>query len=331
MHDRFVRAATLFCLPLAALILLAAAAHSAELIPFRVGIAAPTVNMLPLWTAQQAGLFKARGLDAQIVNTDGGSRGLAEVGAGRLQAMMVGLSSVIEANDKGGDYRLIASGANTMSFRFFGARGISNASALKGKIVGVSTFGSESDSAATMALKQLGLSRSDVQLVEAGGTLKRLAALKSGALAATALNEPADTEAKLGGLPLLADLKAELPWIFTAIAVDRNALTSSREQFREFLRAYIEGIYLALSDSARARQILNAEFRGISPAALGATYEDFRARVPRDAVPSRAGAELMMRELRARKAIEAYIDPSLVTDLQRGGILDQLRRQYRVE
>jgi hypothetical protein len=47
-----------------------------------------------------------------------------------------------------------------------------------------------------LALKQLGLSRGDVSMVEAGGTLKRLDALKSGALARTALNEPADTQAQ---------------------------------------------------------------------------------------------------------------------------------------
>src|SRR5215471_5234361 len=110
---------------------------------FRIGIAAPTVNMLPLWMGQSAGLFQVRGPDVEIVNTDGGSRGLAEVGAGRLEAMTVGLSAVIDANGKGGDYRLIASGANTMSFRFFGANGIASAPALKGKTVGVSAFGSE--------------------------------------------------------------------------------------------------------------------------------------------------------------------------------------------
>ena len=115
--------------------------------PFKLGITAPTVNMLPLWIARDAGVFKARGLDIDIVVTDGGSRGLADVGAGRLQEMTVGLSSVLDANGKGGDYRLIASGANTMSFRFFGANRVINADELRGKKVGVSAFGSESDSA----------------------------------------------------------------------------------------------------------------------------------------------------------------------------------------
>src|SRR5258707_14868001 len=111
-----------------------------------------------------------------------------------------------------------------MSFRFFGAKGVEGAASLKGKKIGVSTFGSESDSAASLALKQLGLTRRDVRVVEAGGTLKRLEALQSGTLAATALNEPADTQASRGGLPLLVDLKANLPWIFTAIVMDRTYL-----------------------------------------------------------------------------------------------------------
>src|SRR5258708_28466862 len=183
---------------------------------FRVGIAAPTVNMLPLWMAQEAGLFKARGLAVEIVNTDGGSRGLAEVGAGRLEAMTVGLSSVIDANGKNGDYRLIASGANTMSFRFFGAKSVAGASSLKDKKIGVSAFGSESDSAASMALKQLGLTRRDVSVVEAGGTLQPLELLKSGALAATALNEPPDTQAQREGLPPLPHFKPHPPSTFTA-------------------------------------------------------------------------------------------------------------------
>src|SRR5258708_9590856 len=202
----------------AAMIFLGAAVsvRAAPATPFRVGIAAPTVNMLPLWMGQEAGLFKARGLAVEIVNTDGGSRGLAEVGAGRLEAMTVGLSSVIDANGKNGDYRLIASGANTMSFRFFGAKGVTGGASLKGKKIGVSTFGSESDSAASMALKQLGLTRREISMVEAGGTLKRLDALKSGALAATALNEPPDTQAQREGLPPLPHFKPHPPSTFTA-------------------------------------------------------------------------------------------------------------------
>src|SRR5258708_4833370 len=314
-----------------------ASASTAPATRFRVGIAAPTVNMLPLWMGQETGLFKARGLAVEIVNTDGGSRGLAEVGAGRLEAMTVGLSSVIDANGKNGDYRLIASGANTMSFRFFGAKGVAGAASLKGKKIGVSTFGSESDSAASMALKQLGLTRRDVSVVEAGGTLKRLELLKSGGIAASALNEPADTQAQREGLPLLVDLKADLPWIFTAIVVDKRYLAAHRDAVKDFLRAYVEAIYVALSDASRAKMVLAAEFKDFPPAVIEATYEDFKARVPRDAAPSRLGAETMLRELPALGApvkstnVADYVDASLIEELRREGFFDAMKKKYRVD
>ena len=315
----------------------AVSVHAAPATPFRVGIAAPTVNMLPLWMGQEAGLFKARGLAVEIVNTDGGSRGLAEVGEGRLEAMTVGLSSVIDANGKNGDYRLIASGANTMSFRFFGAKGVAGAASLKGKKIGVSTFGSESDSAASMALKQLKLTRGDVSVVEAGGTLKRLDMLKAGSIAATALNEPADTQAQHEGLPLLVDLKADLPWIFTAIVMDRRYLATHRGAVKDFLRAYVEAIYVALSDAPRAKGVLAGEFKDFSPAIIQATYDDFKARVPRDAAPSRVGAETMLRELPALGApvkstnVADYVDASLIEELRREGFFDAMKKKYRVE
>jgi NitT/TauT family transport system substrate-binding protein len=329
-----IRALVLFA---AAIVSLAQRPAEAAAAVFRIGIAAPTVNMLPLWIGRETGLFKARGLDVEIVNTDGGSRGLAQIGQGALQAMTVGLSAVIDANSKGGDYRLIASGANTMSFRFFGAKGVENAAALKGKKIGVSAFGSESDSAASMALKQLGLTRRDVTMVEAGGTLKRLEALESGALAASALNEPADSQAQRDRLPLLVDLKANLPWIFTAIVMDRSYLAAHRDTAKDFLRAYVEAIYLALSDPLRAKAVLAGEFKEFSPAVVQAAYDDFEARVPRDAAPSRQGAETMLREIPAfgtpvkSTNVGDYIDASLIEDLRREGFFDAMKKKYRVQ
>lgn len=309
---------------------------AAEPIPFKIGIAAPTVNMLPLWIGKSSGVFAAHGINLEIVNTDGGSRGLAEVGQGKLQAMTVGLSAVIDANGKGGDYRLIASGANTMSFRFFGANRVINADDLRGKKVGVSAFGSESDSAALLALKQMGLARNEVTVVESGGTLKRLQALKSGAISATALNEPADSQAEHDKLPLLMDLKVNQPWIFTAIVVDRKYLQSHREQVKEFLRAYIESVYLALSNPQAGMLALAKELKDFPPEVIEATYADFKTRVPRDAALSREGAETMLRELPGlgvavkSKNVADYVDSSLIDELRSDGFLESVTKRYRV-
>ena len=87
---------------------------------------------------------------------NGGSRGAEELQAGRIDVMHVGLSSVVKLNRAGGDLRLIGSLSNVIRFTFFSAPGVKTAADLKGGVMGVSTFGSESDSTVTLALQAPG-------------------------------------------------------------------------------------------------------------------------------------------------------------------------------
>jgi NitT/TauT family transport system substrate-binding protein len=316
--------------------LICGAAGAQELSPFKAGITAPTVNMLPLWLARDEGLFRAHGLDVEIVITDGGSKGLADVGAGRLDEMTVGLSSVLDANGKGGDYRLVASGANTLSLGFFGAKGIAGPAQLKGKTVAISAKGSESDTAARFALRRMGLAPQDVQIAEFGGTEKRLAALESGMAAASALNAPVNFMAERASLPKLADLANDVPWIFTGLVFDRGYISRNPERVKQFLRGYVEGIYFGLAHEAGAKAALMRAFKGLDAAIVQATYDDFKRRVPRDAAPSHEGAENMIRELPAlgtpvkSTRIGDYIDEGPLSDLAREGFFAAMKKKYGV-
>jgi hypothetical protein len=138
----------------------------------------------------------------------------------------------------------------------------------------------------------------------------------------------------MSGLPLLVDLKANLPWIFTAIVVDRRYLETHRAALLNFLRAYGEGIHLALSDEARAKRVLAAEFAQFSPAIVQITYDDFKARVPRDAAPSPDGIATQLREfpglgiaLKSTNAAD-YVDASLIDALKREGFFTALQAKY---
>jgi NitT/TauT family transport system substrate-binding protein len=309
-------------------------ASAQQVTPFRVGIAGQTINMLPMWMAEEGGFFQQQGLDVEIVNMEGGSRGLRAVILGDLQAMNVGLSAVVEANGRGADLRLIASSSNTMRFGFFAAHDVKDAADLKGEKVGVSSFGSESDVATTLALQQLGLSRQDVNIVETGGTLRRLAALKAGEIKATPLNEPANIMARSEGFPKLVDLAEKVPWIFNGVVVSRSYLRTQPENVTRFLRAYLEGTYLALSDDTRAKAILAKVFKTENAAVINGSYGEFKRLMPRDAAPLRAGAENVIAQLSAlgtpvgSKNVDDHMDAGLIDQLKRDGLVDGLRRKY---
>jgi ABC-type nitrate/sulfonate/bicarbonate transport system substrate-binding protein len=330
-----VRGRTLAAFAALSILAISTAAHAAT--PFKAGITGPTVNMLPLWLARDEALFRAHGLDVEIVVTDGGSRGLAEIGQGRLQEMTVGLSAVLDANSKGANYRLVASGANNLSLGFYAASGVTTGAQLKGRTIGISARGSESDTAAMFALRRLGLARGDVRIVELGGTEKRLDALKSGAVAASALNAPVNFMAERVPLPKLVDLANDVPWIFTGLVFSRDLIATDRDTVKNFLRGYIEGVYFALSNAARAKATLAREFKGLDASIVQATYDDFKRRVPRDARPSREGAAARIRELPAfgvavkSTNVADYIDTSLLDELTREGFFDAMKNKYGVE
>ncbi len=299
-------------------------------IAFRAGIADPVNTVLAWWTAQAAGFYADQGLAVDIVNMNGGSRGAEELKAGRLEVMHVGLSSVVKLNRAGADLRLIGSLSNVIRFTFFSAPGVKGAADLKGSTIGVSTFGSESDSTVTLALARLGLSRSDVTLKEYGGGPRRLAALKSGEIKATALNEPFTSLGREQGVNVMVDLVPEqIPWLFSGITVRRDEIASNRDALTRFLKATIEGNYLALSDERRAKEILAKELKISDPKIIDISYNDFKQQSPPDLEPSRRGAENILAQLPGGSSTVAdYVDTGILDSLKQAGFFEEMRRKY---
>jgi ABC-type nitrate/sulfonate/bicarbonate transport system substrate-binding protein len=295
---------------------------------FKVGISEPVNTVLAIWVAEDAGCYAAEGLSVEIVNMSGGSRGAAELAAGRLDAMHVGLSSVVRLNRTGADLRIVAALANFIRFTLFASSGVATPAQLKGGVVGVSTFGSESETVAALALERLGLTRGDVTLKEFGGSARRLAALESGEIAATALNEPAASLAREQGLRILVDLVPErIPWLFTGIAVRREAIGS--ERLLRFLRAVAEGNALAHSDAARGKAAL-AKGAGIgNPKIVDIAYEDFRALSPPGIAPTAAAANNILAQFPGvGRDLADYIDTSILDGMRRDGVFERLQDKY---
>src|SRR5690348_13523470 len=146
----------------AAAALLAAApyARADDLIPFRMGISAPSFTILPVHFADVGGFYAKNGLKVEIVNAEGGTRGLQVLLSGEMQAMHVGLAAAVQANLKGADLRLVATTVNLMPFTVFATKP-TNPPLPKGATVAISTFGSETDIAVSIMLRELGMTRDD--------------------------------------------------------------------------------------------------------------------------------------------------------------------------
>jgi NitT/TauT family transport system substrate-binding protein len=308
----------------------ASAQQTPQPILIKAGISDPVNTVLAWYMAHAAGLYTAQGLNVDIMNMSGGSKGAAELQAGRIDVMHVGLSSVIRVNQSGGELRVIGSLSNVIRFTFFSAPGVKAPADLKGGVVGVSTFGSESDSTVTLALQKLGLTRDDVVIKEFGGGSRRLAAVKSGEIKATALNEPISSQARAEGVNVLVDLVPDqIPWLFSGIVVRHDDIGARRDLLMRFLKASIEGNYIALTDAKRAKQVLAKELKISSTKILDITYDDFKQQSPQNLEPSTAGAVNILKQFpNVSQKIGDYLDTSLLDALKKDGFFSAMQQKY---
>src|SRR5580704_11174717 len=299
----------------------------------KAGISDPVNTVLAWYMARAAGLYGAQGLNVEILNMNGGSRGAEELQAARIDVMHVGLSSVVKVNQAGGDLRVIGSLSNVIRFTFFSAPGVKTAADLKGGIVGVSTFGSESDSTVTLALQKLGLTRDDVIVKEYGGGTKRLEALKSGEIKATAINEPIASLAREQGVNVLVDLVPDqIPWLFSGVVVRKEDIGARRDLLTRFLKASIEGNYIALTDAKRAKSVLAKELKITSPKVLDIAYNDFKQQSPQNLEPSVPGAVNILKLFpNADQKVGDYLDTSLLDALKNDGFFAAMEQKYNLK
>src|ERR1051325_3425594 len=112
--------------------------------------------------AIDAGFYEAQGLKAEIVHMVGGKDSGPDLSAGKIQAMHIGMSSVVRANLAGRQLRCIGSLSNVVRNTMFAAASIKTNAELKGATFGISSTGSESDSLTSLVLSRIGLTRADV-------------------------------------------------------------------------------------------------------------------------------------------------------------------------
>src|SRR5215218_5740490 len=96
---------TLSALATAAALTLTSPAFAQSPADVRVGTSGTANTVLAIWMAEDAGLYAKHNLKVTLSNMGGGSRGAEEVRAGKLDVMHVGLSSVVQLNQKGADLR----------------------------------------------------------------------------------------------------------------------------------------------------------------------------------------------------------------------------------
>ena len=300
---------------------------------FKVGEASPANTFFAIWMAEAAGLYEQNGLDFEIIKMVGGSETGPALSSGKIQLMHIGMSSVVRANSAGFNVTTIGSLSNVIRSTLFAAPGVIGAEEIKGNKVGISSTGSESELSTVIALKKLGLSRNDIEFQEIG--VERLSHLKNGTVKATMLGEPLRSIALADGLKPVCDLLADrVPWLYSGLVVDKTYLKENRDTVLSFMRATIEGNYLAVKEHDRAKDIMAKALNITNAKNLDITYNNFKTYTPLNAEPTIEGGKNIIATVEARnksKNIDDYIDQTIQTELRQEGFFEAMKKKYKLD
>ena len=130
---------------------------------------------------------------------------------------------------------------------------------------------------------------------------------------------------------MLVDLVPEqIPWVFSSIAVRRSDIAGRRDALTRFLKATIEGNYLALPDEKRAKEVLAKELKITDPKILDIAYSDFKAQSPPNLEISRAGAENILAQFPdGSRKLDDYVDTACSRRFETEGYFAAMQQKYK--
>jgi len=315
-------------------LILVSSARAQELKKIKIGYPAIAYNQIHIWVAMDAGLFKKRGLDAEIVFFRGGQMATQALVAG--DPPIVNIGTVVQAGLQGHDVVLIASSENAYNYSVVARPGIAKIEQLKGKRLVVSGFGSASHNASLILFKKFNLEpNKDVALVVAGPTSDRLSAVEAGQIDATVVTPSELPRTRKQGLVEvydMLDLGVEVQG--NGFATSRSFIKSQRETVVSALKGYVEAIYYIYRHRDETRKIVAKYLRLSDAAVLDATYAAFVKSVAKRPYPTLKGIQFLLDEVAAKlpnaktAKPEQFVDLSLLQQLEKEGFFSEIAKRY---
>lgn len=308
-----------------------AAAQTAPLTKVRMAYDGYSMTSAPLNYAVQQGIFKRFGLDITPTFIGGGSMLTQAMVGGSIDIAQNGYTPAAAAAVQGADVIIIGGIANTLPYQLVVKTAITGAAQLKGQSIGISRYGSSTDAAATFALKHLGLTRNDVNILQLGGAATRMAAAISGQIAGTLEQYPDTAEMFRHGFHVLVDLNGIVrDYPNTAFVTSRGYLKAHPDIVKKFLMAMATAVHELKANPEIAIKLTQTFLKAKDEANVRAAYQSYSSSYPdRLDISIKGVAEVLANFAKTdakAKAIKAeqLVDLTTLDELERDGFFAKL-------
>ena len=222
-----------------------------------------SVSQWSFWMALESGFYKEYGLDVVPVTFTGGTQTITSLVSGDVQITTTGGSTAINAAIKGGDVTLISTTLGIFPYTLYVSSRIRGPEDLKGKKIGILSFGGTAYPATRYALQKLGLNPdSNVTFIQTGDQMARFGALASGSIEGTLLQPPDTIKAKeLGFKPMVNLAQSGIKFPMNHNSTSTKFIKNNRDKVKKFMMGYIGGLARLKTDRDFALKVLGKYLR----------------------------------------------------------------------
>jgi ABC-type nitrate/sulfonate/bicarbonate transport system substrate-binding protein len=304
---------------------------------FSLGAEAPNLRgvynalggvMLPVWVAQDLGLFTKHGLQHSL-NYLAATTGMQAIVSGTEEIGLVG-NQGIDVALEGADAIYVADTASRFIFHLYGDPAINSVADLKGKVLAATQPAASTDYAGRMLLRRYGLvPDKDVKILYAGSSPALLSTLKSGNAAAGLMAPPITFQAEELGLKHILNLtELNIPFVFVGVVTTRKVLQQKPDAVMRYLRGYTEAVSIIHRDKETAMKVMGKYMKTDNRRLLEAVYDEHEPVFKRVPLMTREEVQAVLEVVKSSKAAQAkpeeFFDNSFVQKLDASGFINAL-------
>lgn len=292
----------------------------------------PSQGMLHL--AKDSGMLAKYGFTADVILIPGTPRTIQALIAGDLDYVAAGAPASLRARAQGADVTILSTLANVSAQRVFlrPDSKLNSFSELKGKIIGVTQYGSGGDTFLRAALRKTGIKESEVTILQMGGTPGVAQGLESGRIEVGVLGDSGLLLVFRGrAKPLKGGSAKELGMRGTdaPLTTTERKIKTDRAGVVRFMQAYMETVRYFMTNKAGTARILAKYMGGTSEEHISQWCDDLRANIkPIPYADEEAlRTELEMMNPPGQQIPPGYINNSILDELKKSGFIDKLSKQ----
>jgi NitT/TauT family transport system substrate-binding protein len=291
-----------------------------------------TVSNAMLWVTDEGKLFQKNGIDPQILYLQT-TLGQTAMIAGEVDMCVYSGSLLSSARLQGADVVMVTSFLNKPLYRLVVRPEIRSVTDLKGKRLGITRFGTVTDSMSRLLVGKLGLDPDkDVSYIQVGDVPILLASLSTGKIIDGAIIQPPYyLKAVASGMRVLVNMQEmDIPVQQTGLNTTDKFISKNPDLVRRVVKSLIEGIHLMRTDPTVAKRAISRRMQIKDEKEIEDTYLLLKSFVPIKPYPTPEGFKTIFDDLAKRIPAaktanpKEFVNTRFIEELDRSGYIDSL-------